>query len=895
MQTFPNRKKKREADDAANSHEDDTPPPAKRHQFESNEPTINWFEENWCEEMDWVAEAPTDPASSCAYCITPDELTSSRSESFTRRFTICYGSIVKAKAQATFLTGLLVPMQPWASFATFPIVSQNNLFVLTQFLDNETSDFAVLDLTTARYLHTLCDMKELTFTAVLSSSSLARIPRKSTRKKTIIDITVNIFGPEESATAVSNALTRGNCCLQHPVYLERFVEYKNPHYFYGGDTMLDLRHLVGPAPPDDKPIRVYREITNIFASLGEVPTDWQGDSVAEEQKLLSTVTRCLKYTKLKEHQVTGIRFIMRREHAGYYHELDNELWNLSTARNRSKLSAPCLGGILADVMGLGKTLTMLSSIVCTKEDAENHGSYGKEPGATGLQSTKATLIVLPSRQLLDVWESEIDKHFFSGTLSVRVFHGPNRVKTAETLLRHDGVQWFRVILDEAHIIRNQTTRMFKAAETLSASRRWCLTGTPIQNSLLDLRSLLRFLRYGPLAEAKTFEKYVIQPIRDQQESFRNLQLLLRTTCLRRTEQLLNLPPSTTETVPISLTSEESAAYNSILDKCKVESERQVCNNSEPKLSGLLTGTLTNLWILCNHGTYTAPNNDQYALSNSKKRSKSKGIDTTDVDNVDLCGFCSTVDESDAPDLLHGLPTCPLCGRMLATPSNTTLRPFETPTAESTPSLSSCESATGSPLEHATGHSSKLTAVVRKIEEASVEGHKSIVFTSWRTTLDLLGLMLKNEAIPFLRIDGLVNATDRIEILDQFNKTPSIQVLLLTIGSGAVGLTFTSASHVHLVEPIYNPAIESQAIARVLRIGQTRSVTIIRYITEKTLEPRIAVIQDRKRRLARISLDDKNDEEGLSLDLRSRTLGLHWIVRSDPWLVNLVDTWAARHE
>jgi SWI/SNF-related matrix-associated actin-dependent regulator of chromatin subfamily A3 len=117
------------------------------------------------------------------------------------------------------------------------------------------------------------------------------------------------------------------------------------------------------------------------------------------------------------------------------------------------------------------------------------------------------------------------------------------------------------------------------------------------------------------------------------------------------------------------------------------------------------------------------------------------------------------------------------------------------------------------------------------------------------------MLLSQKDIPFLRIDGTVASTDRTAILSQFDTDPTIPVLLLTIDSGAVGLalslpppafkfrssnltslTITSANRVHIVEPIYNPATEAQAIARVLRMGQTRPVTIIKYITEKTVEP-----------------------------------------------------------
>ncbi|KAK3995722.1 SNF2 family N-terminal domain-containing protein [Cladorrhinum sp. PSN332] len=809
---------------------------------------------------------------------------------------VCYGALFSAKAQATFLLNLITP--PWVSYSTFPIISQdNNCFLLTCSTNDDIQDFAQLDLITTRYLNALQSLNTVTSMAVVSSSNLSKIPTKTTRKKTIIDITVNILGPDHLAETVGNLLSAVACCLQHPVYLHPNMQYKNPHYFYPNGIMSDLRHCIGPAITDTDSVRVGQKIENVLESLGDLGAVESGIG---DKDIITAINKHLVNTSLKDHQINGVRFIVGRENPSICQDADRELWRLVDPMFMSRLQLPGLGGILADVMGLGKTLTMLSAIVYSKCEARSVHQTGLGDNTALRPSAKATLVVLPSRQLLDVWNAEIMRHFLPGTLSVAVFHQHSRAKTSDELVSFDvvlttyhtlaadwrgmgvlqNIPWPRVVLDEAHWIRNQATGLFKAAAKLKAERRWCLTGTPIQNNLHDLRSLLKFLRHGPLSETKHFEEYINGPIRkdpNRDESFRNLQALLRTVCLRRTEALLQLPPFTTEIVRIKLSPAEQAAYSQVERDCLEEYERQLCTKSKVNTSALLFDTILKRRRLCNHGTYIAETTHQRSPSPSGRRRKSMKQAAQEMPGGDSCVLCGSKDE-DVAASLEGAQECPLCCRSLVAHISTSQELGSTswltvPAAVGRGSSSrgsQTPSPIGSPLSPSpglAGYSSKLTAITENIyESCATPGNKSIVFTSWRTTLDLLGILLTQQKIPFLRIDGSIPSTDRSTILAEFNTSPAIPVLLLTIDSGAVGLTITSANRVHIVEPIYNPATEAQAIARVLRMGQTRPVTIVKYITEKTVEPNIVALQERKRRLAKFSLDDRvKDGDSDSLD------------------------------
>ncbi|WZH48536.1 SNF2 family N-terminal domain-containing protein [Fusarium acuminatum] len=113
--------------------------------------------------------------------------------------------------------------------------------------------------------------------------------------------------------------------------------------------------------------------------------------------------------------------------------------------------------------------------------------------------------------------------------------------------------------------------------------------------------------------------------------------------------------------------------------------------------------------------------------------------------------------------------------------------------------------------------------------------KCVVFSSWRTTLNVIQANLDHESIPCLRFDGTVTQKERHSVIERFCNDPQIRVVLLTLTCGAVGLTLTEASRAHLMEPSWNPTLEDQALARIHRIGQTQEVTTLRMFVQNSFE------------------------------------------------------------
>ena len=118
-------------------------------------------------------------------------------------------------------------------------------------------------------------------------------------------------------------------------------------------------------------------------------------------------------------------------------------------------------------------------------------------------------------------------------------------------------------------------------------------------------------------------------------------------------------------------------------------------------------------------------------------------------------------------------------------------------------------------------------------------------------MNALGIELEQHGLKFVRIDGDSSLEQQLETIDKFRKDPAIVVMLLTLVTGSAGLNLTEASYVHILEPHWNPMVEEQAAARVHRIGQTKDITVYRYIVENSIKERVRVMQTKKLHLAHL--------------------------------------------
>ncbi|KAI1330305.1 SNF2 family N-terminal domain-containing protein [Xylariaceae sp. FL0255] len=585
--------------------------------------------------------------------------------------------------------------------------------------------------------------------------------RRTQEEPLSFDVSIHILGPRSASDDVGHRLSA----------------YHNPHFLTFGDDTIDMRsfinsnHGIGQQPETNW----FEEIGKILESLADLAKD---RDLQLPSGLIST---------LKRHQEDGVRFILQREDENFCSHLLERIRGIIAVHVQAPRS-PFFGGLIADSMGLGKTLTLLTAILHSLPQAGDFGTFSRSYSyeLDYRPALKGTLVVVTSTP-----PANISSHIRPGALNVIRFHGQGRPRSSNELRSFDvvlityatlvadraaqsilfQVEWYRVVLDEAHWIRNSGSKLFEAVLALNAGRRWCLTGTPIQNRLNDLTALAQFIH-----------------------------------------EYLELPPSKHEYILLKFSIKEQHTYNQVLKETSRQKDSLISQGSTAKCNALFK-----------------------AMESEIK-----------------CARCSSIDD-DVAMLLTSFEFCPDCGRQLRSPSPLSGFPgcrkrdadtsaMQCVTPESRPQASSPRRSPTTVV----GYSTKLTAVVRNIVSHGSED-KNIVFSCWTSTLDVLSELLRKEDIQYCLIDGRVSATQRSELLRVFKEDPKVTVLLLSIDTGAVGLTLTVANRVHI------------AIARALRMGQMREVTTIRYSIEKTVEQNIINLQRRKRERAKMTFDTTSED------------------------------------
>jgi SNF2 family DNA or RNA helicase len=148
--------------------------------------------------------------------------------------------------------------------------------------------------------------------------------------------------------------------------------------------------------------------------------------------------------------------------------------------------------------------------------------------------------------------------------------------------------------------------------------------------------------------------------------------------------------------------------------------------------------------------------------------------------------------------------------------------------------------------HSAESSTKVDLLIESLKQSTGTGHRALVFSQWTSMLDRIEPHLVREGISFCRIDG--STEERGDIVELFQREDGPSVMLLSLKAGGLGLTLTSADHVYIVDPWWNPAVEDQAADRAYRIGQQNPVIVHRLVAKDTIEERILELQSRKRAL-----------------------------------------------
>jgi len=452
------------------------------------------------------------------------------------------------------------------------------------------------------------------------------------------------------------------------------------------------------------------------------------------------------------------------------------------------------------------------------------------------QRSRTTLVICPTSLVFN-WVAEAQK--FTPQIKAVALHGTGRHKlfeqvpqsdlvvTSYALIRRDweryaALEFDTVVLDEAQHIKNRATQNAQAVKALRTQHRLVLTGTPLENSVLDLWSIFDFLMPGYLGSAKDFKERYEVPITREKNADAQARLArrLKPFILRRLKREVakDLPEKIEQVTFCELNDEQRALYQQVMEFSRKEVLEAVGAQGLAKSKLVIFNALLRLRQIC----------------------------------CDLRLLKLQDGKSVPPSPLGGERAGVRGGNddVLATDSNA--QGVTTPHPQS--------------LSLLRGEGSEISGKVEAFDELLQEiidgGHRVLVFSQFVSMLSLLKEKLQEQEIDFCYLDG--STANRGDVVDKFQKG-NAPVFLISLKAGGVGLNLTGADTVVHFDPWWNPAVEDQATDRAHRIGQTRVVTNYKLITRGTVEEKILTLQQKKREIIKATLGEEQFTEALNWD------------------------------
>ncbi|TPX74987.1 hypothetical protein CcCBS67573_g03755 [Chytriomyces confervae] len=523
-----------------------------------------------------------------------------------------------------------------------------------------------------------------------------------------------------------------------------------------------------------------------------------------------------------------------------------------------------LGGILADEMGLGKTAQVIAFISHLKEQ----GSVGSPhlvivPSSTLENWLREFANWSPSLNVLSYYGSQSEREVIRYNLAQEDLADYDAVVTTYNLAassKEDRVFLKRLrprslILDEGHMVKNMESSRYKSLNSITAPFRLLLTGTPLQNNLMELLSLLTFIMPRIFAQDEDALRQIFTLKNSSDATVLNRQRIQRAKKMmapfvlrrKKVDVLTELPSKARREVMCSMSPTQDELYQSIIADCK----RSFFARAHAAEAAVAAKSV----------------DDHSSAKKSKKGTSSKqekGVASAPADSANAGDNVNVLMQlrkaANHPLLFRRLYT----DAQLKTMAREIMREdqymdanmqyiFEDMQVMSDFELHKLCVGFKSIRKHALTKdewmdAGKVETLKRMLPEMIEKGDRILVFSQFVMMLNVLEEVLKTLGIKFIRLDGQTNVVERQSLIDQYNEDRTISVFLLSTKAGGLGLNLTSANVVIIYDMDFNPHNDAQAEDRAHRVGQTREVTVIRFIMAGTVEQHIHKLATTKLKL-----------------------------------------------
>lgn len=487
-----------------------------------------------------------------------------------------------------------------------------------------------------------------------------------------------------------------------------------------------------------------------------------------------------------------------------------------------------LGGVLADDMGLGKTVQVLAAVQRLIEQREE--TQGSEPTSSGdpgePEGTGPVLVIAPT-SVVGSWVEQAER--FCPGLRVRavrrtaakreetlaqIVEGCDVVVTSYTIARlceeeFIAQDWAWVVCDEAQFVKNHTSATYKAVRRLRSPSTIAITGTPLENSLMDLWALMSIAAPGLLPDPERFGQVYRKPIdRGDAEALGRLRRRMRPFLLRRTKEQVaaDLPAKTEQVLAVELGAKHRKAYDQRLAR-----ERQ-------RILGLLEEDTAQSRFIALKALTTLR---QMALDPALV----DGEDGMEPETAESAGGGEAGEAGGGTGgsgkrAARGAKA--VKGRDAGAPATGRRGPGRRPSP-----------------------SAKVEVLVEHLGPILSEGHRALVFSQFTRYLSGVREHLEATGVRTAYMDG--STPDRQKVIDAF-RAGEADVFLISLKAGGFGLTLTEADYVFLLDPWWNPQAEEQAVDRTHRIGQDKPVMVYRLVSADTIEEKVMALKEKKAEL-----------------------------------------------